>query len=367
MVANLYVAATQQNDGKTVVSLGLMHAISKRIRSIAYMKPVGQQYNIIDGNKIDKDAVLMHTAYCLQDDLPDMSPIAVPHRFVQNYLLDGDATKLEERVVSAYQRLSANKDFVLIEGTGHAGVGSVFDMSNAHVAKMLNAPIVLVTIGGIGRPIDELVLNKNLFDTAEVPLKGAILNKVRIDKLEKVKKFARMGLERKGIELLGVIPFDPVLWSPTFQEVVKDIRADVLCGERFLTNNITKIMVGAALPHTAVELFGDGTLLITPGDREDLILAALAGKKPCKDTLCHIAGLILTCGIVPHESILQMVQRAEIPTACVESDTFTTASRINKSVFKIWPEDTAKIKEAAKVIETFVDIDKLCDMVSLAD
>lgn len=366
MVSNLYVAATQQNDGKTVVSLGLMHAISKRVRSIAYMKPVGQQYNIINGNKIDKDAVLMHTAYDLKDNLPDMSPIAVPHRFVQDYLLDGEATKLEERVVSAYQRLSANKDFVLIEGTGHAGVGSVFDMSNAHVAKMLNAPIVLVTIGGIGRPIDELVLNKNLFDTADVSLKGAILNKVRIEKLEKVKKFARLGLERKGIELLGVTPFDPVLWSPTFQEVVKDIKADVLCGDRYLTNIITKIIVGAALPHTAVEYFAENTLLITPGDREDLILAALARMSSSdKGSAFHLSGIILTCGIEPPDTILRMVHYAEVPTALVSEDTFNTASRITKSVFKIWPGDSQKIKEAARMIETYVNVDKLCEMIGL--
>ncbi len=230
---------------------------------------------------------------------------------------------------------------------------------------MLNAPVVLVTIGGIGRPIDELVLNKNLFDASDVPLKGAILNKVRTDKLEKVKKFARLGLERKGIELLGVIPFDPVLWSPTFQEVVKDIGAQVLCGKRYLTNNITKIMVGAALPHTAVEFFSDNTLLITPGDREDLILAALAGMSPCGKSGFRLAGIILTCGIVPPDTILRMVHHAEVPTALVSEDTFKTASRITKSVFKIWPEDTRKIKEAAKMIETYVNVDKLCEMIDL--
>jgi BioD-like phosphotransacetylase family protein len=225
--------------------------------------------------------------------------------------------------------------------------------------------VAIVALGGIGRPIDEIVLNKTLFDEADVPLVGVILNKVKLEKLEKIKKFARIGLEKKGIEFLGAIPFDPILWSPTFQEVVKDIGAIMICGEKNSTNSIDNIIVGAALPHTSVEYFANDTLLITPGDREDLIVTALAGSSPGVKAPFKIAGLILTCGIKPPESILSLVRRAEIPTACVSEDTFSTASKLNQAVFKIWPEDTKKINEAAKVIEDYVDVDKLCGMIGL--
>jgi len=74
----VYIAATRQNDGKTLVSLGLLAAFRDRFKNVGYIKPVGQQYREIKHHKIDKDAILMHDAYQLPDDYEAMSPIAVP-------------------------------------------------------------------------------------------------------------------------------------------------------------------------------------------------------------------------------------------------------------------------------------------------
>ncbi len=102
----------------------------------------------------------------------------------------------------------------MVEGTGHAGVGSVFDMSNGDVAALLDVRVIIISSGGIGRPIDEIMLNKAMFDAAGVPMLGAIVNKVEEDKFEKVSSYVKRGLERKGIELLGVMPFRPHALQP---------------------------------------------------------------------------------------------------------------------------------------------------------
>ena len=94
---------------------------------------------------------------------------------------------------------------MLIEGTGHAGVGSVFDLSNAAVAKLLGAQVIIVTCGGIGRPIDEVMLNKAVFDSYGVDLLGVIINKVSPEKTEKISRFVRLGFQKKGIEVFGII------------------------------------------------------------------------------------------------------------------------------------------------------------------
>ncbi len=150
----VYIAATRQNDGKTITCLGLISAFKKRVGRIGYIKPVGQRYIEIDGHRIDEDALLVRDVYQIDGDLADMSPIAIPHGFTEAYIETPDRKGLVESIKSAFERMSKGRDLVVVEGTGHAGVGSVFDMSNGDVAKLLGTKVILVSSGGIGRPID---------------------------------------------------------------------------------------------------------------------------------------------------------------------------------------------------------------------
>ena len=219
----VYVGATRQNEGKTVVCLGLLRAFLKRLHRVGYIKPVGQQFIVVDGEEVDKDAVLMKSAYKLRENLKDMSPIAVPRGFTENYILRGNKEELNKKVLEAYNRVAKDKKMVVIEGTGHAGVGSVFDMPNAEVAKILGAKVVLVSCGGIGRPIDEIMLNKPTFDALGVKILGAIINKVLPEKYDKINTFIRKGLAKKNIEVFGVIPHSDILSNPSMSELLEDI------------------------------------------------------------------------------------------------------------------------------------------------
>ncbi|NQY75168.1 MAG: AAA family ATPase, partial [Candidatus Margulisbacteria bacterium] len=149
MIKKVFVAATRQNDGKTMLSLGLYSVIRGRFKRISYMKPVGQHYHVIDGNKIDKDALLIHEVFNPGDALSDMSPIAIPKGFTASYIGHPHKKQLQSVLESAYKNLSKDKEFLLFEGTGHAGVGSTFDWSNASVAKLMGSKVILVTQGGI--------------------------------------------------------------------------------------------------------------------------------------------------------------------------------------------------------------------------
>ena len=266
----VYVGATRQNEGKTIVCLGLLNTFLKKFNKAGYIKPVGQQYSIVNGEEVDKDAILLRSVYNLKEKLKNMSPIAVPKGFTENYILHGNKTELQKRIVESFNRISKDKDMVVIEGTGHAGVGSVFDMSNAEVAKLLGAPVILVSCGGIGRPIDEIILNKPTFDARGVKILGVIINKVFPEKYDKINTLVRKGLERKNIEVLGVIPYNDVLSSPNISELLEDIGGKLLSGEEELDNTVNRIVVGAMPPHEALDYFGPGTLLITPGNREDI-------------------------------------------------------------------------------------------------
>ena len=251
----LFVAATRQNDGKTMVSLGLYNAILKRFKKVAYMKPVGQQYRIVNGDKIDKDVVLMVNIYGIEDRMTDMSPIAIPRGFTTDYIENGNREELVSRVKTGFNNLAAKNDFVLIEGTGHAGVGSVFDMSNADVARMLGTKVIMVSRGGVGKPIDELIMNKALFDKKGVEVMGVIVNKVDANKYERIAETVTKGLARHGLRVFGVIPLIHMLSKPSILELVEDLGGELLASDRrHLMNTIGKFVIGDLLPSDALNV-----------------------------------------------------------------------------------------------------------------
>lgn len=359
----VYVGATRQNQGKTITCLGLLSSFIKRLDSGGYIKPVGQQFSVVDGEEVDKDAILMKSVFELKDNLKDMSPIAVPKGFTENYILHGNREELRKRVIESYHRVSKDKKIMVIEGTGHAGVGSVFDMPNAEVAKLLKAGVILVTSGGIGQPIDEIMLNRPTFDILGVKLLGVIINKVYPEKYDKINTIVRKGLEKKNIEVLGVIPYNEVLSSPTISELLEDIGGKLLTGEEELDNTVNRIVVGAMPPHEALDYFGPGTLLITPGNREDIILAAMSGCLPGITKAYCVSGIVVTCGFIPHKNVMRLLEQVPIPVIAVEDDTFAAANKINSLIVKIRPGEVKKIKATERLIEEYVDIERILKLI----
>ncbi|MEI6438466.1 MAG: AAA family ATPase [Candidatus Omnitrophota bacterium] len=359
----IFVAATRQNDGKTICSLGLLRALLNRFGSVGYIKPVGQQFQLIDGEEIDKDVVLMQSVYKLVGNMKDMSPIAVPRGFTESYVMNPDKNALQQKVADSYARVAQGKDIVVIEGTGHAGVGSVFDMSNAEVARLLGAPVVLVSCGGIGRPIDEIMMNKSMFDAKGVRVIGAIINKVQSDKYDKVAPIVRRGLANLGVEVLGVVPHNEVLSNPTMQELLEDTGGTLLCGKEDLQNTVNRIVVGAMPPHEVLDYLGPGTLLITPGNREDIILAAMSGSIPGLNQTFCVSGIVLTCGITPHKNVMRLIKELPIPVIMVKDDTFSVASKIDNLIVKIRPSAVTKIQAIEKLVEKYVDVGKILDLI----
>src|SRR5205823_6772073 len=140
----------------------------------------------VEGKQIDEDSLLIEDTYRVQTPLEDMSPVAIEPHFTRKYIDAANSEFLARRIQNSFDRAAWEKDFAIIEGTGHAGVGSVFDLSNARVAHLLQSKVVLVTKGGIGRAIDEVVLNKALFDREGVEIVGVVLNKVLPGKFEQI-------------------------------------------------------------------------------------------------------------------------------------------------------------------------------------
>ena len=352
----VFIAATRQNDGKTTTSLGLLSALQKIYPRIGYIKPVGQRFVEIEEQKIDEDTVLMDRVYKLNCPLVDMSPIAVEPDFTRKYLQSSNNEALVKKITKAFDRVAWEKDFVLCEGSGHAGVGSVFDLSNAQVAKILGAKVIIISQGGIGKPIDEVSLNQALFEKEGVEIIGVILNKVHSDKIDFIKDFARRGLKRKGLELLGVVPHQRILSSPTMDLIQEELNAEVLNRGTKRNNIVESVVVGAMGAQNAVGYFKTGVLVITPGDREDIILAAAS---TAKDASNQLAGVVLTGNLRPGASVMKVVEKMPFPILLAAEDSYEVASKVHNLIVKTRPDDTEKISLIRDIIAANVDVQKI--------
>lgn len=356
---NLYISAIHQNAGKTTLSLGLYNALKERGKKVAFMKPVGQEYVVKDDLHIDKDSILLGHVFRYRKNLKDTSPVTIGRGYTKKYIFSEKKPDLSKKIIRSFDNLIKNKSAIIVEGTGHAGVGSVIDCSNADVAAMLGSKVIIVCHGGIGRSIDEMMLNKAMFDLKNVETVGVIVNKVLPEKYDEIKAVVKKGLESKGIRLLGVLPTIPVLSQPTVEEIRNRLKLKIISGEKGLFNRVEHKIVAAMEPYNMIGHLKPGTLVITSGDRVDNILVSISSHMVKDKYNTTISGIVLTGGLMPDDKVLDLLKNSKIPVVLAEEDTFSISAKIDHMICKIQPSDKDKIKEAIDLVRKHVDVDAI--------
>jgi BioD-like phosphotransacetylase family protein len=166
----------------------------------------------------------------------------------------------------------------------------------------------------------------------------------------------RKGLERKGIRVLGVIPFDPMLSYPSIRQIVEETNFQLLCGGQHLGSSVSRVIVGAMRPANALRYMVDDSLLITAGDADDMLSAALGQFRESDKARLKISAIILSGGILPDQKIMGELTAAQIPVLLATSDTYSVSSQIHDLTVKIRPENKTKIDTAVKMIKEYVDL-----------
>jgi len=378
----VYLAATGQNRGKTTAALGLIDGFLRRGLSTGFFKPVGQRTVIDHGMPADEDAVLMHEVFGLPASYAVMSPVHIPRGFTKAYIAGEVVEDLGEKVTEAHRGF-ADHDALLIEGTGHAGVGAVIGLSNAAVAARLGAPVIIISEGGIGRPIDEIVLNAALFAHHGVTVVGAIVNKIDVGAQPGIARVLERGLAPHGVPLLGILPVRPILSNPTLSMIEEGVRGELLHPGPDLDLVIDGVAIGAMEPGHMLERVGPGTLVIVPGDREDAILALTTAHlvgRPRGATLDELTdpaavrdrhagaaiGLVLTGGYRPRAKVIDAIRRADLFATLVQRDTYAVATEVDHLLVKIHPADHEKIALIKALVAEHLDIDRILEAASEA-
>lgn len=290
----LFIAATRQHVGKTTVSLAIISGLQKRFGKVGFIKPVGQQHIGVKNAcgeevRVDKDVQLMREYFTLDHMLyEDMSPVLVPRDYTKKFI-NGEITSAQQitRIENAYGSVSGSSDITLMEGTGHVGVGSIIDLSNANVCKIVGADCLLVANGGIGKAFDELEVNRAVLEQYGVRVRGVILNKVVPGKVDMIRDyFGRACMKRWGVPLLGVVPDLPFLSKSTLGDIERLLGAELIGGHtlrslHYGADDVVAVTTGLRryLRKTQHRQQNEGErrpLFVTHCTRDDIVLGYLA-------------------------------------------------------------------------------------------
>jgi len=362
MAKKIFVAATGQNSGKTTTSLSLLHLARKKYERVGFIKPIGPKLATLNGRLVDKDAALMAQVYGLEKFLDYMSPVVLQPGTTKK-VLSGEISpaSFEEKILGAVEVLDRECDFLIVEGAGHSGVGAVLGMSNAHIARLVKAPVLMVTGGGIGNVIDSVGMNAALFRQEGVDIRAIVANKIIPEKREETLHYLNLAFRDTGIKVLGGFNYQPILANPTLRRISNvlglPIQGDIEEDMRIVHH----VQIGAPSTQRVVELLKESTLLLVTSSRDEL-LVTLANLYAMPEYRPKIVGLIIP-GIAPLSKITQKIlDRSNIPYMRTERSTTEIFLDINDDVSKLTAEDAEKIALVQTLAEKRFDfevIDKL--------
>ena len=359
-----FVASTGQHVGKTTTCLGLLSGLKKRFERVGFLKPLGQEsLESSSGVLVDKDVILFKDYFNLSDPYELMSPIVFSKGFTKDFL-DGaiSLSTLQESLSVCYDHLGEHNECLVVEGTGHVGVGSIAHLNNAQVASYLKTPMILIVSGGIGSSFDSLALNKALCDLHGVKIAGIILNKVVSEKKEMIVDYMSKALKRWDLPILGTIPYDAFLINPTFADYAYLFKTPLLSGHDYKLRHFKHTRLIATSLEVYHNLITTSQLIITPASRDDIILATIERQQQAGFDL--EGGMILTGNIAPKAFLIEKLQDANIPAFYTPTNTFNSMKTITSYMPKLRKEDLPRVKEAIEVVESHVDFDLLFERLS---
>lgn len=359
MAKKLFIAATGQNCGKTTMSVSLMHLARKKYDRVGFIKPIGPKIEMYGDMMVDMDAVLMAKTYGLESDIALMNPVALHKNFTRDFL-EGKMTcrDLKQRIVDAVEQLEKKNDFIIIEGAGHGGVGSVIGLSNACVAHTLGAPVIIVTDSGIGSTIDAVHLNLPLYEKEAANVKMVLPNKLLADKREAVLGYLRKGFPGREILVTGGFNYSRILANPTLGHISKLLDLPLHGDQEGRSRIIHNIQLGAASSQRVVDALAESTLVVLTSSRDELIVTL--------SSLYHIPGYrdkIVGMAIAGHVPISEITQQilddSNIPYVRMHETTSKVFTTVLDDVAKITVEDEEKINWIKSNAENEIDFEAI--------
>jgi len=340
----IVVTSLRNSTGKTSTIVGLVETLQKQV---GYMKPLGDRLLYSKKRLWDYDAALMTGLYSMKVQPDDMS-IGFDHsklRFMYNQ--DTIRAKLSEMA----ETLGAGRDLLIVEAGKSISYGTSVHLDALSLAQYLGGKVVFVISGDDDTILDDIMFVRRSVDMKDIRVAGIIVNKVH--NVDDFKETYLPEIRQTGLNVLGVLPYQSELTYFSLRYLADKLFAKVLNAEANLDRKVKNIFIGAMSGNVAVQkpLFKkEDKLIITGGDRSDMILAALNH---------NAAGIILTNNILPPSNIIAKAEESGMPMLLVTPDTYQVARQIDRLEPLLTREAADKVDLLKNMVKAHVNIDVL--------
>ncbi|MEJ1222466.1 phosphate acetyltransferase [Sediminicola sp. 1XM1-17] len=352
----IYIATTGPNSGKSIISLGLMQMLLGKAAKVGYFRPIIDDFHL---GQMDNHIKTMITYFDLELAFEDA------YAYTRSQIIQkknkGKEDEIISKIISKYKAIEDRFDFMLVEGTDFSGEDNIIEWDiNVLMAKNLGIPTILLS-SGVGKTVEDLVGNLQIaydsFKEKGVEVLSVVANKVNPENLVEIKEGLLANLPTNV--LVNVIPFNPVLANPTIKEIVEELDGKVLFGEAYLNNQAGYFSVGAMQLRNYLTHLKNDSLVITPGDRADIILGALQANVSANYPM--ISGIVLTGGLLPEESIIKLIEGLSeiVPIISVEGGTYSITNRIGDIRPRMYAENLQKITTSIHAFQNYVEVNAL--------
>ncbi|MDR2573865.1 MAG: phosphate acetyltransferase [Desulfovibrio sp.] len=354
MYNGLYITATSQRNGKSAVALGIMQLLSRTLRNVAIFRPIISEPQLDD---LDPDINLMLRYFKINMEYAET--FAYTYTEAREIINQGSRNLLVENVLHKYKKLLEKHDFVLCIGTDFLGKDPVLEFElNVEIAANLGCPVVLVTTGE-HKAADEVheslqtvmdALAQYSVDVIATIINMASLTQTELDELRQ--HFCR----GENAPLLYAVPDEPIIGKPTMQDVQRLVGGEVLFGHNRLDALVGDYLVAAMHVDHVLQYIAKDQLMIFPGDRTDMLLAAMASRFSA--SMPDVAGVLLTGGLRPPVEVCNLIQGwtgSPLPVVLTEHHTYKTILALREIYSVIEPGDLRKINTILGLFERYVN------------
>ena len=358
MNKGLYIATLEPHSGKSLITLGLMRTLLGKTVKVGYFRPI-----INEKKSGDRDNHIETVLKYFDLKLRYEDAFAYTRSEVIQKQNDGQSGEVIDTIIRKYKKLEEEFDFVLVEGSDFSGEGSVFEFDeNVTIAKNLGLPVIIVA-SGRGKT------KEGLMGTLQMAYQTFIRKEVRVLAMVSNKiEFANLPVATNGMReflpddvAVFAIPLVDTLANPTLKEIVEELDGKILFGAEYLDNQSGSFNVGAMQLRNYLNHLKNESLVITPGDRADIILGAMQAH--ISSNYPRISGIILTGGIIPEDSIIKLIEGLSqiVPIISVEDGTFNVTNRVGAIQSNIYADSTQKIETSVSTFEKYINIDPLIE------
>ncbi len=345
---NLLISSTKKNAGKTALGLGICLNLEGKK---GYFKPLSDKIVVKEDRIYDEDSKLFRTVLELREKEEEISIFHDYAGILREISRDPDKKEsIKKELKRRFEEIRRDRKFVIVESAQNASYGLYAGLSAGDIAKELNLRSIIVAEGDIENIIDKTVMCRYFLNSFGVNLDGVVINKVKNRK--EIEDIVVPELKNRGIDVLGILPYEKILSGIIVEDVVDILGANLLTGEKGLERRIDKVFIGAMSTESALSYLRRyaNKAIITGGDRVDMQLAALETSTSC---------LILTGGIYPSPQVIAKAEKLNIPVMLVSEDTFSASKRFENITAKIEAKDRKKIETIKKMVKENVDLSKL--------